>query len=383
LILDVKMSDTFHKFLFLGAMIAVVAFANRGSTSLTTGGTVAEKPLRVTYEEAGKPQQPVRPSPPIFILENPSKALGNLERAISEGETVKALEEAPILFPPPAAPLKTSLEAQSVPFSLSALTTEDEQSETSIFRKIGNESPPLVGARIAFVSDLQSGERYLRLGVEKQWPIASITKLMTAAVAMRYGGLTERTAVSDQAFAVDSEEQNIKVGGTYRISDLLELMLLPSSNVAAEAIAEFYGRDAFLAVMNAQAAEWGLRNTHFSDPSGLSVSNQSTAEDILLFARRIARDYPEVFRIGREPSAVVAEWNENHEFTIKSINAFAGRADFMGGKTGYTEESGGNLLSVFSYSGRPIVIIVLGTDDRFGDTEKLLKWFRANHTTSF
>ncbi len=366
------MSDTFHKILFVGAMIAVIAFANRG--------TVAEKPLQLTY--GGTRPHAVQNPPPIFILENPANMLGNLEGVISEGKTVKALLEAP-RAPAPAPHETQNVSLEAPPSRAGGSPTSSfivgGAEDTSVFHKIGSNPPPGINSRIAFVADLQSGERYLRLATERQWPLASITKLTAAAVALGYGALTEKAVVTPRAFAVDPTEQNLKAGGVYRISDLLKFMLLPSSNVAAETVAEFYGRDAFIAAMNAQAGKWGLRGTHFDDPTGLSVSNQSTAEDIFLLAKRIWTEYPEVLRIAREPTATVAEWNENYEFTIQSINKFAGRPDFAGGKTGYTDEAGGNLVSIFWYEQRPIVIIVLGADDRFGDTEKLLAWFKANY----
>jgi serine-type D-Ala-D-Ala endopeptidase (penicillin-binding protein 7) len=368
------MSDVFHKLAFLGVMIVVVVFSNRG--------TVAEEPLRLTY--GGAQPHAVQNPPPIFVLQDPSRVLGNLEGSISENSIAGVPKEASAVPAFADEAQNTSLEAlpsRVGGFPTSSFIVDDTRVE-SIFHKSGSGSPPEISARIALVADLQSGERYLRLNDEKQWPLASLTKLTAAAVAIRYGTLTEKATVTQRAFAADPTEQNIKVGGIYRISDLLKLMLLPSSNVAAETVAEFYGRDAFIAAMNAQAKEWDLQNINFDDPSGISISNQSTAENVLLLAQGIARDYPEVFRIGREPSATIAEWNENYEFTIKSINKFAGRPDFVGGKTGYTDEAGGNLISVFSYEGRSIVIIILGAttaDQRFSDTEKLLEWFKGNY----
>jgi D-alanyl-D-alanine carboxypeptidase len=65
---------------------------------------------------------------------------------------------------------------------------------------------------------------------------------------------------------------------------------------------------------------------------------------------------------------------------VKSINDFAGNADFIGGKTGYTDQADGNLLSIFEYGGRPIFIMVLGINDgvRFNATQQLYDWFKTN-----
>ena len=71
----------------------------------------------------------------------------------------------------------------------------------------------------------------------------------------------------------------------------------------------------------------------------------------------------------------------NKKVVIKTINNFAGRSDFLGGKTGYTDVADGNLLSIFKYEGRPVIVIIMGTDyaSRFDNTETLYNWFKANY----
>ena len=130
--------------------------------------------------------------------------------------------------------------------------------------------------------------------------------------------------------------------------------------------------------MNARAAAWGMANTHYDDPSGLSSGNQSTADDLLLLAQKIYSDYPKVLAITRTTQATATELGSGTKTLVKSINDFAGEADFIGGKTGYTTIADGNLLSIFKYKNRPILVIVLGTDeaDRFTNTERLFSWFK-------
>jgi len=64
---------------------------------------------------------------------------------------------------------------------------------------------------------------------------------------------------------------------------------------------------------------------------------------------------------------------------FSNINHFAGQADFLGGKTGYTDDAGGNLLSLFSYQKRPVLVLVMGASDRFGETRRLLQWFKNSY----
>jgi D-alanyl-D-alanine endopeptidase (penicillin-binding protein 7) len=173
----------------------------------------------------------------------------------------------------------------------------------------------------------------------------------------------------------------LAAGESYTVKDLLELMLLPSNNQAAEVVAGHYGRVEFVRLMNAKAAEWGMNQTHYAEPTGLSVSNQSTASDLARMMSRVYALYPAILQISRGRKATITEINSGKKTEISSINNFAGRADFLGGKTGFTDEAQGNLISLFSYQNRPLAIIVMGTDDRFGDTEKLLSWFKENFKT--
>jgi D-alanyl-D-alanine endopeptidase (penicillin-binding protein 7) len=154
---------------------------------------------------------------------------------------------------------------------------------------------------------------------------------------------------------------------------------MPSSNVAAEAIADTYGYNNFIAEMNARAAAWGMTNTFFDDPSGLSASNQSTADDFLKLAQIIYNRYPEILETTENQQVYITEQNTGKKVLVKTINDFAGDPDFIGGKTGHTAQADGNLFSVFRYDNHPLFIVVLGTSDRFIDTEKLFAWFKANY----
>ena len=80
------------------------------------------------------------------------------------------------------------------------------------------------------------------------------------------------------------------------------------------------------------------------------------------------------------PEATLTEIGTGTEVAVKNINEFSGEADFIGGKTGYTDQADGNLLSLFSYKGHPVVVIILGTDEnvRFMNTEALYNWFIQN-----
>jgi len=240
--------------------------------------------------------------------------------------------------------------------------------------------PPALNDAAYLVADLATGNVFASFNPDRRWPTASLTKLMTATVAEDDMASDTLITITEPMFAVDpQDETTLAVGGTYTLHDLMYVLLLPSSNVAAEAIADFYGHDAFIATMNARAAAWGMTSTFFDDPSGLSAANQSTANDFLKLAEVVYNKYPQILAITRNPSVTIIERNSGRPVPVKSIDDFAGQPDFIGGKTGHTDQADGNLFSIFRDNGRPIFIVVLGTDDRFIDTQKLYAWFKANY----
>ncbi|MBI4087494.1 MAG: D-alanyl-D-alanine carboxypeptidase [Candidatus Liptonbacteria bacterium] len=354
------MTDDFHKFIFLGAMIVLAVFSNRDSLYRQKAVVADAKQFA---QNQTSPLAVSRVEPPMFVLNPPKKQatapayLGEPRAAVSEDA-----------FPPLAEEKKSSSVLQSSP-----------DAPVTSFKKVGNEDPSNVGANVVLVADLASGDEFFSKGPEKRWPIASITKLMSAAVVSKELAFHQSTTLLEADFPLESPGKNLKIEDRYSVADLMLAMLLESSNESAEALARMYGRENFLSAMNQTAALWGIPGTHFSDPTGLSPSNQSTSADLRKLALTIYGEYPEIFKITKKASARITELNFGKRLSLTNINLLASRADFLGGKTGYIDEAGGNLLSIFSYARRPIIIIVLGSDDRFGETEKLLTWFEKNY----
>jgi D-alanyl-D-alanine carboxypeptidase len=228
------------------------------------------------------------------------------------------------------------------------------------------------------IADLATGAVLSGSNIANRWPTASLTKLMTATVILDNIATSTEITITPEMFAVDPDEATVHVGDTYTVEDLLHLMLMPSSNVAAEAMADYFGHDKFMQLMNTRAQEWGMQNTYFDDTSGISAANESTANDLMILAQHVYNNYPQILAITDTETYTIVEVNTAKKTAIASINDFAGEPGFVGGKTGHTTQAGGNLLSIFNYQGHPVLLIVLNTDDRFGDTSKLFAWFRAN-----
>ena len=238
---------------------------------------------------------------------------------------------------------------------------------------------PAIGAKIVFAKDLESGEILFAKGEDKYWPVASITKLMAALVALDKIGTEKVAEISQKAMDVDdSKSGNFSAGEKYYVRDLTKIMLLISSNKAAEAIAEFYGRENFIKEMNVIAGKIGMSRV-FSDCTGLSVLNQFTADDLAKLAEYILIKKPEIFDYTTIKEMSFIELSTNTAKFFSNINIFAGREDFLGGKTGFIESSEQNLLSLFSHKGHKVLTVVLGSEDRFSDTGTLLEWIKNSY----
>jgi D-alanyl-D-alanine endopeptidase (penicillin-binding protein 7) len=334
------MPDNFEKFIFLGVVVAVALFS------------------RLAY--------------PAF-----SGSSYNASSASSTGSAATADASFIVLPSPPSG-------FGSRGNNTGTLATTDASgniTSTSPFVRVSGTPAPAITAQASMVADLQTGTLFFGSNVDKRWPLASVTKLMAATVVMDNLNLNQKITVPPEAVAADPSQQVLVSGDTYTVSDLLHVLLLPSSNVAAETLADYYGRTRFVAEMNGRAAAWGMANTHYDDPSGLSVGDQSTPTDLLTLAQKIYADYPEILAVTRTPQISITEESTGKKVIVRSINDFAGRSDFVGGKTGYTDEADGNLLSIFKYEDRPILVIVMGTSDdhRFANTLMLYNWFIQNY----
>ena len=244
------------------------------------------------------------------------------------------------------------------------------------YRKNWDWPEPQLQVKAAAAIDLDLESDFYRFNSEARWPLASLTKLMTSVIAIENVGKDKIISISKSAVDSEGPAGNLEVDEQYKISDLLKAMLLVSSNDAAEAIAEFYGKESFIDQMQAKAAQLQMQQTSFIDPTGLSFLNQGNISDLEKLAGYIYKNHPEIFSITRNQKESILELAKGMPKELLNINNFAGRGDFLGGKTGFTDQAGGNLISIFSYKGHNILIIVLGTDDRFGQTELLYNWIK-------
>ncbi len=208
---------------------------------------------------------------------------------------------------------------------------------------------------------------------QKRWPIASLTKIMTSIIAIEKMDSEEGIIMSEKAVDTEGTVGEFEAGEIFRLGDLIKAMLISSSNDAAVAVAENFNENEgnFINEMQKKAAEIGMFSTTYLEPTGLSYINQSTAEDLAKLMAYVYSNYPRILETSRQKEAIITELRTNKPRKLFNIDKFAGEDDFIGGKTGFIDEAGRNLIAVFRINDRVILTIILGSDDSFGETETI------------
>ncbi|HEY4496763.1 MAG TPA: serine hydrolase [Candidatus Paceibacterota bacterium] len=223
-----------------------------------------------------------------------------------------------------------------------------------------------------------NGEKIFLWESDKKWPIASITKLMTALVASDLIEREKSIYITAGALSVEGGPGGFSEGESFLMKDLFKPLLVASSNVAAEAMASHYGRERFVAAMNRYAGRLDMNDTLFIDPTGLSINNQSTVADLEKLVSFIYKTKPEIFDITRKKNIIISDARTGKTLQFVNTNLFASLPNFIGGKTGTIPEAVGNLISMFSIEAldsQGIVIILLGSENRFIETQKILNLY--------
>lgn len=229
-----------------------------------------------------------------------------------------------------------------------------------------------VEAKTALIKYLNQNKNIFELNPNKHWSIASVSKLMAAVVAFEQIGETRRIKIDEASVATEGISGEFKEGEIFSSLDLIKAMLLVSSNDAATALAKSIGEETFIKFMNQKAQELKMSDTIYFNSSGLSFLNQSTPNDLVKLAGYIYNNHREIFDITKQTKEMITELGFQKSRDLVNINQFSGRNNFIGGKTGYLEESGKNLIALFNINNLPVLTIILGAEDAYMETEKIL-----------
>lgn len=236
---------------------------------------------------------------------------------------------------------------------------------------------PKVSAEAVIVQALDENWPLFYLNTYKSWPLASLTKLVTAVVVIESIGENKKIAIDEAAVATEGEAGNLKSGEVYTSRDLLKIMLLTSSNDAAAAFENHLGKEKFVQLMNEKLRELNMNQTVVYDASGLDDRNVSTASDILRLTKYILENEPQIFNWTRVVSQLVQPLNDVSSRTIININSLVNDPGFLGGKTGTSEKARQNAVAIFSSDRLKTVVVILGSRDRDREIAQLLEWAKV------
>jgi len=247
--------------------------------------------------------------------------------------------------------------------------------------KLKDESSfPIVSAQAALIVDLNSGVTLYEKDADKKLLPASTTKIITALVAMEYYPLDKVLTVG--RINVEGQKMGLVYGERISVNDLLYGLLVYSANDAAEVLAQSYlgGRDGFIFAMNAKAKELYLTNSYFSNPSGLDGNGHySTARDLVRVSW-VAMKNPLFSEIVATKEKTVKSEDGKIVHKLTNINKLLDEKEgILGVKTGWTEEARENLVTYINKDKKRILIAILGSQDRFGETKELIDWTFGNY----
>jgi D-alanyl-D-alanine carboxypeptidase (penicillin-binding protein 5/6) len=213
--------------------------------------------------------------------------------------------------------------------------------------------------------------------------MASITKVMTAVVALEKGDLNSTVTIPKASGQVGESTAFLRPGEKLPMSQVLEALLVKSGNDAAVAIARnVAGSDeAFVQLMNDKAAELGLKDTHFANSHGLDAPGHYTTAADLAVLGRYAMTKPKFREIVAMKSVVIGSGARKE--TLQSTDLLIGNyAGAIGIKTGFTAQAGYSVLSAAQRDGLTLYAVVLGTPSelqRFREARELLDWGFAHY----
>ncbi len=228
------------------------------------------------------------------------------------------------------------------------------------------------GAKAVLTGELDKPALF-EFNSDNHWPIASLTKLMASLIALENFPLNKEVQITEKAVSAEGQAADFKQGEIFTVRDLIKAMIVVSSNDAASALAEAFGENKFVDLMNQKAAQLMMEGTSFVSPSGFSLLNQSTAKDLNILINRIYDENQWILTISQQKETEILDLNSGKTRKLTNINQFAGQENFLGGKSGYLESSGRNLVSLFGRNGKIILVIILGAEDAYKETENLLK----------
>ena len=239
---------------------------------------------------------------------------------------------------------------------------------------------PIVSAQAALAIDLSSMTPLYEKNPDLTLLPASTTKIVTALVAMDY--FQDNNILKVDGFKTDGQKVGLVEGEEITAGNLLDALLIFSANDAAETLAQNYpgGVEGFIAAMNEKVKEYNLTNTYFDNPVGFDGNNHySTARDLIRIAM-IAMRNPHFAQRVNQKEKIITSVDGKIIHKIVSTNKLLGTVEGVSGvKTGWTENARENLVTYIERGDKKVMIALLGSQDRFGETKEIINWIFSNY----
>ncbi|MDD5221411.1 MAG: serine hydrolase [Candidatus Pacebacteria bacterium] len=246
-------------------------------------------------------------------------------------------------------------------------------------------------ARSAISIEYENGLHHIlyQKDSDKKLPIASIVKLLTGLVAVKEYDLDQKVIFSQESIDIPETTGLFEADQEFKLRDLLNSMLIESSNDAAWEISKIRGKDIFIYLMNQKAKDLRMHDSLFFDPTGLDPNypekniNFSTARDLTKLAIGILKEQELVKILGKN-QANIYQSNGIFHHTAFSTNKMVFDYDtpVIAGKTGSTPLAEECLLIIARHPKYPnayIINVVLGSEKRYEDMDNLMNWINNNY----
>ena len=238
---------------------------------------------------------------------------------------------------------------------------------------------PIIKARSAVLVDLDSGKTLYQVDPHGRHAPASLTKVVTALVALDHLRLdqTVMVPVSINQLPWDSTRMGLRPGERLTVRELLDGLFLNSGNDAAITLSDAaMPRATFVGLMNAKAATLGMADTHFANPIGLDdPAHYTSSADLARASAELIRRFPDVAAIAATPSLTLPATATHHAYALYNLNELVRKYPGATGlKTGWTGHAGGCLIATATRDGRHLMVVLLASPRIFEEAAALLDY---------
>lgn len=236
---------------------------------------------------------------------------------------------------------------------------------------------PSLTAEGIYIVDLPSFTPVLEKNMHGRFLPASTAKMITALVSLDI--YKPEDIITVKRSLDEGQTMGLVKGEKITVENLLYGILIHSGNDAAYALADDYGFEKFIGLMNEKVKTLSMNETHLNNPAGLDEFNQFTSPYDLSLAARALLETPLLKKIVGTKEIIVSDVDFQYFHTLSNVNKLLGEIQGIGGlKTGFTENAKENLISFYKKNGHQFIIVILKSEDRFVDTKEAITWLNAN-----